>query len=462
MSNSIYWYFYIDIVDSSNFDLNLDEQFDRIDKFNQKIAEFVCTHKPPIVYYSYTGDGCLIVTKFDDNHNSFLFDLSIEIDQLAKQSGKEPPLSYRIGIGCSEAVLYKTRVINDQIPIDVNVPWSHNLVMTVRVMDAANENQILLTKSAFDKVIDNKILEQKYKKFLRYAGEVVPKTGNAEPAYSFSGHTNNGNNFGSIKLVASNSQKIKKKIKEQCKKYGFDKNCPFYEFSFETQEKYIENMQDLVKGKGIELTQDETRILFKSLFKNGSHYSSITRLLPSIHYREHGKKNDNFYTEQQDSNSRDLSLNKETKFYRFFILDRNVLDDDLSKNCPDGFIKWHIENKVSVYHVDLDIAEQIMKKYNIYSKENNAGIGIWIDSYALEFGPFIEYREIIKNTKNKDTMLINAFGKKIKKREFSLYSANNEKYHKIKKYFDHLISMADSNSLNEINYDYCNRIKSKR
>ncbi|MDN5845624.1 MAG: hypothetical protein L0H53_05045 [Candidatus Nitrosocosmicus sp.] len=60
------WYFFIDIVGSSDPNLSISSQLEKINRIKDLISRFLKTKKHPEIYKSFTGDGMLIVfLKYD-------------------------------------------------------------------------------------------------------------------------------------------------------------------------------------------------------------------------------------------------------------------------------------------------------------------------------------------------------------------------------------------------------------
>ena len=55
------WYFFIDIVCSSDPNLSISSQLKKINRIKDLISRFLGTHEHPEIYKSFTGDGMLIV-----------------------------------------------------------------------------------------------------------------------------------------------------------------------------------------------------------------------------------------------------------------------------------------------------------------------------------------------------------------------------------------------------------------
>ena len=55
------WYFFIDIVGSSDPNLSISSQLKKINRIKDLISGFLDTQKYPEIYKSFTGDGMLIV-----------------------------------------------------------------------------------------------------------------------------------------------------------------------------------------------------------------------------------------------------------------------------------------------------------------------------------------------------------------------------------------------------------------
>ena len=140
------WYFFIDIVGSSNPNLSITCQLEKIDKIKGLIKSFLTSIKDPEIYKSFTGDGMLIVFL---NYNSPL-ELSIFIHKNIREHNKSAKenekIFVRIGIGYGSFLSFRDGVHKEF------APWGHELVLARRIMDIARPNQILLTDFAYQKI----------------------------------------------------------------------------------------------------------------------------------------------------------------------------------------------------------------------------------------------------------------------------------------------------------------------
>lgn len=148
------WYFFVDIVGSSNPNIKLNTQIEKIKKLVQIIKDFLLTQ--PELYKSFTGDGMLIVFPNYQHALDLPIQSSFKIQEYNKtfQSSYEEELHVRIGIGAGTSDHFEDGV-HEQL-----APWGANLINARRIMDFANADQILLTAFAFHLIedIDNDVI----------------------------------------------------------------------------------------------------------------------------------------------------------------------------------------------------------------------------------------------------------------------------------------------------------------
>ena len=93
------WYFFIDIVGSSDPNLSISSQLEKINRLKDLISRFLDTQKHPEIYKSFTGDGMLIV--FLKYYHPL--ELSIHIHKNIRQYNlsveNKEQIFVRIGIG---------------------------------------------------------------------------------------------------------------------------------------------------------------------------------------------------------------------------------------------------------------------------------------------------------------------------------------------------------------------------
>ena len=108
------WYFFVDIVGSSNPNIKLNTQIEKIKKLVQIIKDFLLTH--PELYKSFTGDGMLIVFPNYQHALDLAIQSSFKIQEYNKtiQSSYKEELHVRIGIGTGTSEHFEDGV-HDQI-----------------------------------------------------------------------------------------------------------------------------------------------------------------------------------------------------------------------------------------------------------------------------------------------------------------------------------------------------------
>jgi hypothetical protein len=443
------WYFYIDIVGSSDSKLTISKQLFKVKELNKVISSYLNKKNNPQYHISYTGDGSLIT--FDDLNATIPFELSIHIHKVMNQRNKDlkdkEKINCRIGIGYGVSTLYANCFENQK------VPWGRDLIISRRVMDSANPNQILLTHSAYETVKSNTSLE-KYDKNIKYIGSILPKTGKDENVYTFfkkneRGGFEFGNNF-----VIHPSEERKKRIQlmKLFKKYDLI-NLQFCidEHIKENEMQYIKNIEKIINkrsNRGFELDSNSSDSLFKFLFVNANKYISATHLLPSEHWLLHQK--DSFYKYQQDMITKYLKENQyNDENYRFIISDKNNLDGDIKEKKPEQFISWHENNKIKLIQIDLDKVNNLKRKHGLMAN-TSLGLGMWSKKYAIEYGDIYEYKKHYYINQdllpNNNSLIL---------RKFLLYDNNSPEYTNISSFFEELKFLENSSI---IDMEYYNTI----
>ena len=99
----------------------------------------------------------------------------------------------------------------------------------------------------------------------------------------------------------------------------------------------------------------------------------------------------NLLSHQEKSLGRLKHLASNKKNYRFLIMEKEKLDEDIRANQNSSllFIKWHSENNVNLFYVNLSDIDNILIKYP--KIVHNVGLGLWFGKYVLQFGPIMEY-----------------------------------------------------------------------
>ena len=175
------WYFFIDIVGSSDPNLSISSQLEKINRLKDLISRFLDTQKHPEIYKSFTGDGMLIV--FLKYYHPL--ELSIHIHKNIRQYNlsveNKEQIFVRIGIGFGSFLSFQDGVHTEF------APWGHELVLARRIMDIARPNQILLTDYAYQKIKNDYLFDKnKFGLTLYDKGKIMLKHHNElENVYSF-------------------------------------------------------------------------------------------------------------------------------------------------------------------------------------------------------------------------------------------------------------------------------------
>jgi class 3 adenylate cyclase len=186
---AIYYYvLYVDIVGSSDGQLGLSEQINRVNIFNNMIKNILSTMQPE--YSDSTGDG--VVISFREPLDAFVFSSRLQADIL-RYNRRIPnnlqPLHVRTGISSGNAL----RVVrfNDSV-----APWGRDMVIAKRVMDMANPDQILVSQGTVEQVGP---FNRNY--VFRQMGEHIVKHGERVNVYSFTLNDEEGNPIGNDETI---------------------------------------------------------------------------------------------------------------------------------------------------------------------------------------------------------------------------------------------------------------------
>ena len=127
-------------------------------------------------------------------------------------------------------------------------------------------------------------------------------------------------------------------------------------------------------------------------------------------------------------------------------MEKEKLDDDIRANQNSSllFIKWHSENNVNLFYVNLSDIDNILVKYP--KIVHNVGLGFWFGKYVLQFGPIMEYI----NPKDQNHPLM--------RRRFWLHPFGSETFNQSNQFFDELIELTKSDKMIRIDHNYYNKI----
>jgi hypothetical protein len=430
------WYFFIDIVGASDPSLSILCQLEKIKKLKHIIENFLNSNYNPEIYKSFTGDGMLIVFL----NYKFPIELSIEIHKRIDEHNigfkDSEIIIVRIGIGFGSCLSFQDGVHKE------TAPWGHELVLSKRIMDLANPNQILLTDFAYQKIKNDFLLgKNDYCIHLFDKGKIAIKNHKElENIYSLYKENEYGNNT---------DIEIRLDIKPLIQSYKIDKNFinSLQNFCEERFEIIIKKFKELTNPlKGLEMSFISTGLIYKVLFENATDYISVTYLTPSEYWEIQNSEPVNLLRHHEKSLRKiKLSCSKK-KRYRFLIKEKEKLSKDIQINQDSSllFIKWHSENNVNLFNIDPDYINHILNKYS--KIVHNVGIGLWYNKYVLQFGPIMEY------TNNKDQY------HPLKRRRFWLHSFESDTYVQSMQFFDELIKAAEEGKFIKIDHNFYNKI----
>lgn len=186
---AIYYYvLYVDIVESSDIQLDLSEQVNRVNVFNDMIKNILSTQKSE--YSDSTGDGVII--SFSDPRDAFFFSSRLHRDILHYNRNipnNSQPLHIRTGISSGNS-LCVTRFNG------TSAPWGRDIVIAKRIMDMANPDQILVSRGTAEQVAP---FDRNY--IFRPMGEHTVKHGEIVRVSSFTFNDEDGNLIGNNETI---------------------------------------------------------------------------------------------------------------------------------------------------------------------------------------------------------------------------------------------------------------------
>ena len=430
------WYFFIDIVGSSDPNLSISSQLEKINRLKDLISRFLDTQKHPEIYKSFTGDGMLIVfLKYDHP-----LELSIHIHKNIRQYNlsveNNEQIFVRIGIGFGSFLSFQDGVHTEF------APWGHELVLARRIMDIARPNQILLTDYAYQKIKNDYLFDKnKFGLTLYDKGKIMLKHHNElENVYSFYERDEYGDNS-DIEFNLDLKPFI------QYEKFADDFVAPIQNFCEARFVTILNKFKELTNpSKGLEIGLLSTGLIYRVLFENGQEYVSATYLPPGQYWELQNNDPLNLLSHQEKSLGRLKHLTSNKKNYRFLIMEKEKLDQDIRVNQNSSllFIKWHSENNVNLFYVDLSDIDNILVKYP--KIVHNVGLGFWSGKYVLQFGPILKYI----NPKDQNHPLT--------RRRFWLHPFGSETFNQSSQFFDELIKLTETDKMIRIDHNYYNKI----
>lgn len=430
------WYFFIDIVGASNPNLSMPCQLEKIKTLKGVIESYLNNYNHPEIYKSFTGDGMLIVF----SEYTFAINLAISIHKKLNNYNsyvKDPEkISVRIGIGSGSFLSFSDGVHKEL------APWGHELVVSKRIMDIAQPNQILLTDFAFQKIKDDFLFgKNNYCTNIFDKGKIYLKNHDElENIYSLYKENEYGNNL---------DLELNLDLKSLIRSQQIDKKFidPLQSFCEERFNIILNKFKELANpSKGLEMGLISTGLLYKVLFFHGLDYISATYLSPSEYWEVQNSEPVNLLRYHEKSlKHRNLS-SQNRKNYRFIIIEKEKLERDIKVNQDTSllFIKWHSENNVNLFHISPNYINSILIKYP--KIVHNVGIGLWYGKYVLQFGPIMEYMN------NKDQY------RPLKRRRFWLHSVDSDTYLQSTHFFDDLINSIDTENTIKIDHIFYNRV----
>ncbi|VFJ13199.1 adenylate/guanylate cyclase domain-containing protein [Candidatus Nitrosocosmicus franklandus] len=430
------WYFFIDIVGSSNPNLSISSQLEKISIIRNLIASYLSTLGNTEIYKSFTGDGMLIV--FLDYTSPL--ELSIFIHKKIREHNESAleneKIYVRIGIGYGSFLSFRDGVHKEF------APWGHELVLARRIMDIARPNQILLTDFAYQKIKNDYLFDRNmYGSSLHDKGKIMLKHHNElENVYSFYKMDEFGNN-------SDVEFSIDLKPIIQYQKFDETFITPIQEFCEARFATILEKFKDLTNpSKGLEIGLLSTGLIYQVLFENGDDYISATYLPPGEYWDLQNSAPLNLLSHQEKSLRKLDNTKLINNHYRFLIMEKEKLDADIKGNQNSSllFIKWHSENNVNLFFISSSEIDSILIKYP--KIVHNVGLGFWNGKYVLQFGPIMEYI----NRKDPNHPLL--------RRRFWLHAVGTETYNQSKNFFSELVDLALSKKLTKVDHNYYNSV----
>jgi len=192
-----YYILYLDIVDSSKNELDLNQQVFKLNVFNTILHEILhpsitydSTEEWNLAYSSSTGDGAVLC--FTDPTDPFLLSIMIHRrlrDRNVNISNDLEKIQIRIGISGGETMT--VTLFNGK----TTAPWGKDMILAKRIMDKGGSNHILVSEQVVQQI---RQLRKDYK--FMDMGEHIVKHGEKVRVFSFLFQDEN-NKIGSTKPI---------------------------------------------------------------------------------------------------------------------------------------------------------------------------------------------------------------------------------------------------------------------
>jgi hypothetical protein len=385
------FFLYTDVVNSSDIRIPEEIQVCKIMNLQRWTLKFLINQESVDEvtkikkYFNSTGDGMFVV--FSDREIFEPINLAIylhkTIDMYNKDKSSENNIALRIGISSGSHPTFFD-MTHGKI-----VPWGYNSILARRIMDLCNPNQILVSKSVRDTLLEKVLPSENIRLYdYIYKKDIFPikhdKQG--ELVYSFFGTINNiriGNND---KPLSRNNDIIEFDLDEDAKK-------PIKDFFLSKVQEYKESFSKIFEPMGIDLREEDEILFFKYLFEySGNHYTGSSLFLPSSFEKRRKAFLDSqwemFVKFKKEFERRNQEIPKLGTRYLILTRELLILDVGRSRDHYDlvrSFILRHQQMKVELYRIEPTDAESAKKQTFPPHLLNSRDGGLWHDKYAIQF-----------------------------------------------------------------------------
>lgn len=385
---SNHFYLNVDVRHSSDPRASIDIRKKKITNLYEWIVKYFDKEKISPDYQNFTGDGMLMAFKEYDQPmelSIWLLKKTCEFNATIEDKNSELHLKIGIGYGTDE-----TMFMADGKPL---APWGDEMITTVRITEAANSDQILLTRSAYKNIgskerrkviagVANKLWgkwnigskERRkgklYREYLEAVGNVhIKHESELEPVYAFYS-IDEADKFGTNEKVVNSPDFIK--LIEETAKLPETKNAlgRFASFMLENQ---CKDFLETLENRAIECTLEEADEFYRHLFANATNYSGSTYMLPSMFYDLRHN-----FIQFHDGMRKDRSS---PELYRFVIcgIDELVKDYRLHKASFEAFMNSHEKRGVRLFQVEPSEAQKHVHGEFMHSLD----VALWKGKYAI-------------------------------------------------------------------------------
>ncbi len=385
------FFLYTDVVNSSDIRIPEEIQVCKIMNLQRWTLQFLMNHEGVDEvtklrkYFNSTGDGMFVV--FNDREIFEPINLAIYLHKTIykynKDKSRENNISLRIGISSGSHPTFFD-MTHGKI-----APWGYNSILARRIMDLCNPDQILLSKSVRDTLLEKVLPSENIRLYdYIYKKDIFPikHDRQGELVYSFFGTINNiriGNND---KPLSSNNDVVEFDLDEDAKK-------PIKDFFLSKVQDYKESFSKIFEPLGIDLSEEDEILFFKYLFEySGNYYSGSSLFLPSSFEKRRKAFLDSqwemFIKFKKEFERRNLEIPKLGT--RYLILTKELLISDVGRSRDHydlvrSFILRHQQMKVDLYRIEPVDAESAKKQTFPPHLLNSRDGGLWHDKYAIQF-----------------------------------------------------------------------------